>query len=64
MTVKFVSHMARLFGFVVSPLLTAPAAAGDLAHGVALAPSATAALHVVDPATASDAGHGLRRVRL
>jgi hypothetical protein len=30
MTFKVVSRLARLLGFVLSPLLTAPAAAGEL----------------------------------
>ncbi len=45
MTVKFLSRTARLLGFIVSPLLTAPAAAGDFARGAVLLRDAPAALH-------------------
>jgi hypothetical protein len=51
MTFKFVSLAARLLGFVVSPLLTAPAAAAELERGVLAATLATdgpAAVHVAD----------------
>jgi hypothetical protein len=65
MSFRFVSHAARVLGFVVSPLLTAPAAAADLARGVrAVTPveQDPAALHVVDRARReAPAGTGRRR---
>jgi hypothetical protein len=42
MTVRSVSRLVRLVGFVVSPLITAPAAGADLERG-ALAPVAHSA---------------------
>ena len=65
MTVKFASRTARLLGFVVSPLLTAPAAAGDFARGAALLSDAPAALHVAAVARdGADAGCGPQRRKL
>jgi hypothetical protein len=67
MSLRVVSRAARVFGFVVSPLLTAPAAAGDLERGVLAATlrgEGPAALHVVDLAhRAAGTGHGERRLR-
>lgn len=62
MTVKFVSRTARLLGFIVSPLLTAPAAAGDFARDAALLRDSPAALHVAALArSGADAARGQRR---
>ena len=61
MSVKFVSRAARLLGFVVSPLLTAPAAAADLTR-VSSMRDAPVAVHAaaVDRRGAGDA-HGAPR---
>jgi hypothetical protein len=51
MAFRFISRAARLVGFVVSPLLTAPAAGGEFERGVLAATlrgEGPAALHVVD----------------
>jgi hypothetical protein len=64
MPVKFVSRTARLLGFLVSPLLTAPAAAADLERvllAAALLRDGRAAVHAAHPACRG-AGNGRRRV--
>jgi hypothetical protein len=53
MTFKSVSRVARLVGFVVSPLVTAPAAGTDLERGAfatAVRGEGPAALHARVPA--------------
>ena len=64
MTLKSVSRVARVVGFVVSPLLTAPAAGGDLERG-ALALFARSEIPVAprDRQPASAAPEDVRRGR-
>ena len=68
MAFRFISRAVRLLGFVVSPLLTAPAAAGELERGVLAATlrgDGPAALHVVALARCDHVpGSGEQRLRL
>jgi len=67
MTIKVLSRAARLLGFVVSPLLTAPAAAADVERGILAAASLhdrPAAWYRADlPGRASDAACRRARAR-
>ncbi len=67
MALKFVTRAARLLGFLVSPLLTAPAAAGELERGAFVATlrgDGPGALPVVDCTRHGAAGRDdERRVR-
>ena len=59
MSLKVVSGVARLIGFIMSPLLTAAAAAAELERGqLSAAPwsDGPAALHTPDVRRGADAG--------